>query len=52
MLEECNSQPLPYIKDLAAKDLVLGLLCRRALEALLPLLSLCNEAADVGILIN
>ena len=52
VLEECNSQPLPCIKDLAAKDLVLRLLCRRALEALLPLLSLCNEAADVGILIN
>jgi hypothetical protein len=52
LLEKCNSLPLPCIKDLAAKDSVPRLLCRRALEAALPLLSLCNEAADVGILIN
>ncbi len=35
-----------------ADDPVSGLLCRHALEAALPLLPLCNEAADDGILIN
>jgi len=52
VLEKRSSQPLPGIKDRAANDPVCGLLCRRALEAALPLPPLRNEAADGGILIN
>jgi hypothetical protein len=52
VLEERSSQPLPGVEDRAADDPVPGLLCRRALEAALPLLPLRNEAADDGILID
>jgi hypothetical protein len=52
VLKERRSQPLPDIEDRAANDPVPGLLCRRAPEAALLLLPLCNEAADDGILIN
>jgi hypothetical protein len=52
VLKERCSQPLPGVEDRVANNLVLGLLCRRALEAALPLLLLCNKAADDGILIN
>ncbi len=52
VLEERRSQPLPGVEDRAADDPVPGLLCRRALEAALPLLPLRNEAADDGILID
>jgi hypothetical protein len=52
VLEERSSQPLPGVEDRAADNPVPGLLCRRALEAALPLLPLRNEAADDGILID
>jgi len=52
VLEERSSQPLPGVEDRAADDPAPGLLCRRALEAALPLLPLRNEAADDGILID
>jgi hypothetical protein len=52
VLEERSSQPLPSVEDRAADDPVPGLLCRRALEAALPLLLLCNKAVDDGILID
>jgi hypothetical protein len=52
VLEERRSQPLPGVEDHAADDPVPGLLCRRALEAALPLLPLRDKAADDGILID
>jgi deoxyinosine 3'endonuclease (endonuclease V) len=52
VLKERYSQPLPGVKDSLANDPVPGLLCRRALEAALLLLSLYNKAADDRILID
>jgi hypothetical protein len=47
VFEKCSSQPLPSVKDRAAKDPVPRLLCRYALEAALPLPLLYNKAANI-----
>jgi hypothetical protein len=52
VLQQRSSQPLPGVEDCLADDPVPWLLCRRALEAALPLLPLRNKVADDGILID
>jgi hypothetical protein len=42
----------PFTDDLAAEDLVFGLFRRCVLRATLPIISLCNEPADAGVLVD